>query len=86
MFSSSTETVNTSEGDNACEIYTTGSLDHSTISIISPCNSSTTFLTLEPLGPTQEPIGSNPSTAVYTAILLLSPGSRETDLISTVPS
>ena len=59
---------------------------HLTISIFSPCNSFTTDWTRLPLMPTQAPTGSIELSDVCTAILALLPGSRATDIISTIPS
>ena len=56
------------------------------MSIFSSPSSSTIFLTLEPLGPTQAPIGSIFSSIDLTAILVLEPASLDTDFIWTIPS
>ena len=56
------------------------------MSIFSPCSSPTTACTRWPRMPTQAPTGSIEESLEMTAILARQPGSRATDLISTMPS
>ena len=76
----------TSAGLRAEAMNSSGSSDQTTISIFSPCSSSTTAPTRPPLGPTQAPTGSMFSSVAQTASLVREPASLETDFISTTPS
>ena len=86
IFSSSSILISsTLAGANAFVINLTGSASQVIISIFSPFSSSTIRLTRSPLLPTQAPTGSMFLSSANTANLVLSPASRDTLLISTVP-
>ena len=75
----------TSAGDSAEATNWQMSSDHTTMSIFSPCSSSTTAPTRAPRAPTQAPTGSMFSSAAWTAIFEREPGSRAMERISTAP-
>ncbi len=84
FFSSSTPTFSMVAGFNASAINTLGSEVQVMMSIFSPRSSRTTACTRDPLMPTQAPTGSTAFSREVTAILVRSPGSRTTALISTI--
>ena len=84
MPSSKIVTFDTTAGLRTAETNSSTTGFHSTISILSPFNSSTIFLILAPLCPIQAPTVSILGTAEYTATFALDPASLATDLISII--
>ena len=84
--SSSTTILETSAGAIALITNWAGSIDHKTISTLSPANSLVTAWTLEPLIPTHVPTGSSLWSFALTAIFDLKPGSLDAAIISSKPS
>ncbi len=84
--SSAGVTSTTSAGESAEAMNLHGSSSYSTISIFSPPSSATMRFTRMPFAPMQAPTASTSGLWLCTAILVREPASRETALISTVPS
>ncbi len=79
-------TLLTMAGESALVMYISGMGEYSIQSIFSSLSSAETALIRTPLCPTAAPIGSTLSWSVLSAILALSPGIREEEMISTAPS
>ena len=84
--SAAVSTESTLAGDSAAPMNFSGSSLYSTMSIFSPPSSSTISETRLPRVPMQAPTASTSGLWLITASLVREPASRDTALISTVPS